>query len=79
MGDRHVAKPTRPCDPSHPARTSPASVEVKRTGIGARVSSAFVFLCELEDLDGESEDNQLYVGMSRARNHCVIVAPPAPE
>jgi len=52
---------------------------VKRTGIGARVSSAFVFLCELEDLDGESEDDQLYVGMSRARNHCVIVAPPAPE
>jgi hypothetical protein len=50
---------------------------VKRSGIGARVSSALVFLCELEDLDGGSEDDQLYVGMSRARNHCVIVAPRA--
>ena len=35
-----------------------------------------VILCELEDLDDESEDAQLYVGMSRARHHCVVVAPP---
>jgi Nuclease-related domain/UvrD-like helicase C-terminal domain/AAA domain len=36
-----------------------------------------VVLCELEDLDVETRKQQLYVGMSRARNHCVIVAPPA--
>jgi hypothetical protein len=36
-----------------------------------------VILCELGDLDQESRDNQIYVGMSRARNHCVIVAPKA--
>jgi superfamily I DNA/RNA helicase len=36
-----------------------------------------VILCELEDLDPETRDQQLYVGISRARNHCVIVAPPA--
>jgi predicted ATPase len=35
-----------------------------------------VILCELEDLDQETRDQQLYVGISRARNHCVIVAPP---
>jgi hypothetical protein len=29
------------------------------------------------NLDQESRDNQIYVGMSRARNHCVIVAPKA--
>jgi hypothetical protein len=34
-------------------------------------------LCELEDLDGQSFDQQLYVGLSRARHHCAIVAPPA--
>ena len=28
--------------------------------------------------DQESRNNQIYVGMSRARNHCVIVAPKAP-
>jgi len=36
-----------------------------------------VILCELQDLDQETRDQQLYVGISRARNHCVIVAPPA--
>ena len=41
------------------------------------LESPVVVLCELGDLDDESRDNQLYVGMSRARNHCVIVAPPA--
>ncbi len=30
---------------------------------------------ELGDLDQASRDNHIYVGMSRARNHCVIVAP----
>ena len=41
------------------------------------LESPVVVLCELGDLDPESRDNQLYVGMSRARNHCVIVAPQA--
>lgn len=34
-----------------------------------------VILCELEDLDEETRDQQLYVGMSRAKNHCVVVVP----
>ena len=59
----------------------------KRRGREVRFSSirAFkgleapvVLLCELEDLDDDTRTQQLYVGMSRARNHCVIVAPPAP-
>ena len=33
-----------------------------------------VILCELEDLDEASRDQQLYVALSRAKNHCVIVA-----
>ena len=37
-----------------------------------------VILCELEDIDQETLDSQLYVGISRAKNHCVIVAPAAP-
>jgi ATP:corrinoid adenosyltransferase len=41
------------------------------------LESSVVVLCELEDLATDSMDAQLYVGMSRARNHCVIVAPPA--
>jgi hypothetical protein len=41
------------------------------------LESPVVVLCELEDLERESMDAQLYVGMSRAKNHCVIVAPPA--
>jgi hypothetical protein len=32
-------------------------------------------LCEPEDLDDMSRDQQLYVGISRARSHCVVVAP----
>jgi hypothetical protein len=35
-----------------------------------------VILCELENLDERTRDQQLYVGISRARNHCVIVSPP---
>ena len=41
------------------------------------LESPVVILCELEDLDEATHAQQLYVGMSRARNHCVIVAPPA--
>lgn len=39
------------------------------------LESPVVILCELEDLDEKTRDHQLYVGISRARNHCVIVAP----
>jgi superfamily I DNA and RNA helicase len=39
------------------------------------LESPVVILCELEDLDEETVDKQLYVGFSRARNHCVVVAP----
>lgn len=39
------------------------------------LESPVVILCELEDIDGETIDQQLYVGFSRARNHCVVVAP----
>jgi hypothetical protein len=41
------------------------------------LESPVVVLCELEDIDDATRDAQLYVGMSRARNHCVIVAPNA--
>jgi hypothetical protein len=41
------------------------------------LESPVVVLCELEDLDDATTDQQLYVGLSRARNHCVIVAPSA--
>jgi hypothetical protein len=41
------------------------------------LESPVVILCELEDLDETTHAQQLYVGLSRARNHCVIVAPPA--
>jgi hypothetical protein len=41
------------------------------------LESPVVILCELEDLDEATYAQQLYVGLSRARNHCVIVAPPA--
>ena len=40
------------------------------------LESPVVILCELEDLDDATQARQLYVGLSRARNHCVIVAPP---
>jgi hypothetical protein len=41
------------------------------------LESPVVILCELDNLDEESRDNQLYVGLSRARNHCVILVPDA--
>jgi hypothetical protein len=34
-------------------------------------------LCELEDLDDQTVEQQLYVGISRAKNHCIVVLPPA--
>ena len=41
------------------------------------LESPVVILCELEDTDEKTRDRQLYVGFSRARNHCVVVAPPS--
>ncbi len=41
------------------------------------LESPVVVLCELDNLDAESRDHQIYVGMSRARNHCVVVGPQA--
>lgn len=39
------------------------------------LESPVVILCEAEDLDDMSRDQQLYVAISRAKNHCVVVAP----
>lgn len=39
------------------------------------LESPVVVLCELEDIEDETIDQQLYVAVSRAKNHCVIVAP----
>lgn len=39
------------------------------------LESPVVVLCELEDLDDMTRDQQLYVGLSRARNHVAIVVP----
>lgn len=39
------------------------------------LESPVVILCELEGVRDETIDQQLYVGFSRARNHCVVVAP----
>ncbi len=39
------------------------------------LESPVVILCELEDVDDATIDQQLYVGFSRARNHCLVVAP----
>ncbi|MGI8440111.1 MAG: ATP-binding domain-containing protein [Thermoleophilaceae bacterium] len=41
------------------------------------LESPVVVLCELEGLDDMTQDQQLYVGLSRAKNHCVVVAPGA--
>ena len=41
------------------------------------LESPVVVLCELGDLDEKTMDAQLYVGLSRARTHAIIVAPPA--
>ena len=41
------------------------------------LESPVVILCELEDIDAETMDEQLYVGFSRAKSHCMVVAPPA--
>ncbi len=39
------------------------------------LESPVVILCELEDLDVMTREQQLYVGLSRARNHVVSVLP----
>jgi len=41
------------------------------------LESPVVVLCELEDIDNMTQNQQLYVGISRARNHCAVVVPPA--
>ena len=56
------------------ARTYPPQLLPDETDSAAE-PRAFEVLCELEDLDEATRDRQLYVGMSRARNHCVVVAP----
>jgi len=42
------------------------------------LESPAVILCELENLDDMTSDQQLYVGLSRARNYVAIVVP-APD
>ena len=42
------------------------------------LESAVVVLCELEDLDDATVDQQLSVAISRAKNHCVVVVPKGP-
>ncbi len=39
------------------------------------LESSVVVLCELQDADDETLGQQLYVGLSRATTHCVVVAP----
>lgn len=41
------------------------------------LESPVVVLCELEDLDDMTQSQQLYVAISRARNHLVAVLPTA--
>jgi len=43
------------------------------------LEASVVVLCELEDVEEETMDQQLYVGFSRAKTHCVVVAPPLAE
>ena len=42
------------------------------------LESPVVILCELEEIDDDTVGKQLYVGVSRARNHCIVVVPKAP-
>lgn len=39
------------------------------------LESSVVVLCELEDLEDQTLGQQLYVAFSRAKTHCVVVAP----
>lgn len=41
------------------------------------LESPVVIRCELEDIDDMTQNQQLYVAISRARSHCVVVLPPA--
>ncbi len=56
-------------------RSAPPSVRFSSIRGFKGLESPVVILCELEDLPEDTKQHQLYVGMSRARNHCVIVAP----
>jgi hypothetical protein len=42
------------------------------------LESPIVVLTELGDLPDAAREQQIYVGLSRARNHCLIVAPALP-
>ncbi len=59
--------------PTPPGRTDVVRFSSIRGFKG--LEAAVVVMCEMEDLDSSSMDHQLYVGMSRARNHVVLVAP----
>ena len=39
------------------------------------LESPVIVLCELQDLDDHTQDAQLYVGISPATSHCIVVAP----
>ncbi len=39
------------------------------------LEASVVVLCELEDVEEETMNQQLYVGVSRAKTHCVVVVP----
>lgn len=43
------------------------------------LESPVVVVCELEGLRREAWKHQLYVALSRARHHCVLLLPPDPE
>lgn len=62
---------------SKTAKKSGSTVQFSSIRAFKGLESPAVVLCELENVVDDARDQQLYVGMSRARNHCVIVAPPA--
>jgi hypothetical protein len=43
------------------------------------LESPVVILCELEDLDEDTREQQLYVGISRAQTHCIVVEQPSTD
>jgi hypothetical protein len=57
-------------------QTKPNGIRFSSIRAFKGLESPVVIMTELEDLDDATRDQQLYVGLSRARNHCVIVAPP---
>jgi len=66
-------------DYTYTAEPEPTSPFIRFSSIRAfkGLESPVVILCELEDIDEETIDSQLYVGLSRARNHCIVVVPTA--